>query len=112
MGERFAQPYCPHLFSAGKQHAELEKVRNPPHGGRPPLGRGDARSFSGGCTMPPPDYKHNTLGMDDLRKLRMSLVTLQALVLALSDLPHGSGRRNLGPGSGLNRTSDDSGNSA
>lgn len=40
-------------------------------GGRPPIGRGDARNFSGGGQygmMPPPDYK-NTVGMDDLRRL-------------------------------------------
>ena len=41
-------------------------------GGRPPIGRGDARNFSGGGQygmMPPPDYHKNTVGMDDLRRL-------------------------------------------
>ena len=41
-------------------------------GGRPPIGRGDARNFSGGGqygAMPPPDYHKNTVGMDDLRRL-------------------------------------------
>ena len=40
-------------------------------GGRPPIGRGDARNFSGGQygLMPPPDYQRNTVGMDDLRRL-------------------------------------------
>lgn len=41
-------------------------------GGRPPVGRGDARNFSGGGQygmMPPPDYHKNTVGMDDLRRL-------------------------------------------
>lgn len=40
-------------------------------GGRPPIGRGDARGFSGSGQnfgMPPPDY-HKTVGMDDLRRL-------------------------------------------
>ncbi|KAK4694157.1 translation initiation factor 4G, partial [Lecanoromycetidae sp. Uapishka_2] len=40
-------------------------------GGRPPIGRGDARNFSGGAQygmMPPPDYR-NTVGVDDLRRL-------------------------------------------
>ena len=42
-------------------------------GGRMPMGRGDARNFSGGGQfgnmMPPPDYQRNTVGMDDLRRL-------------------------------------------
>ena len=41
-------------------------------GGRPPVGRGDARNFSGGAQyggMPPPDFNKNTVGMDDLRRL-------------------------------------------
>lgn len=41
-------------------------------GVRPPIGRGDARNFSGGGQfgmMPPPDYHKNTVGMDDLRRL-------------------------------------------
>lgn len=40
-------------------------------GGRMPMGRGDARGFSGGGQnfgMPPPDYSKN-VGMDDLRRL-------------------------------------------
>ncbi|KAL8699852.1 MAG: hypothetical protein Q9201_005767 [Fulgogasparrea decipioides] len=41
-------------------------------GGRPPMGRGDARQFSGGGPfggMPPPEYQRNTVGMDELRRL-------------------------------------------
>ena len=40
-------------------------------GGRAPMGRGDARNFSGGGQfgMPPPDYQKNTVGMEDLRRL-------------------------------------------
>ncbi len=39
--------------------------------GRMPMGRGDARNFSGGQygMMPPPDYQRNTVGMEDLRRL-------------------------------------------
>lgn len=40
-----------------------------------PMGRGDARNFSGGGQygmMPPPDYQKNTVGMDDLRRLGSS----------------------------------------
>lgn len=33
-----------------------------------PMGRGDARAFSGNM-MPPPDYPRNQVGMDDLRRL-------------------------------------------
>ena len=64
------------------QQAEMEKERarqaessrrgGGGGGGRPPLGRGDARNFSGGGQynmMPPPDYHKNTVGMDDLRRL-------------------------------------------
>ncbi|KAB2569931.1 MIF4G-like type 3 [Lasiodiplodia theobromae] len=104
---------------AAQQQAELEKARNPPRGGRPPLGRGDARSFSGGGMMPPPDYKHNTLGMDDLRKLSKNASGRTSSsgpgTFGPSSLfagRSGSGRRNLGPGGGLNRTGDDSGNSS
>ena len=39
-------------------------------GPRMGLGRGDARNFSGGGqNMPPPDYRGNTVGMDELRRL-------------------------------------------
>jgi translation initiation factor 4G len=49
--------------------AEAERARQSQRGPRPPLGRGDARSFSGGGMMPPPDYPRNHVGMDDLKKL-------------------------------------------
>ncbi|KAK8252558.1 eukaryotic translation initiation factor subunit eIF-4F [Phyllosticta capitalensis] len=105
---------------AAQQAAELEKMRNPPRGGgRPPVGRGDARSFSGAGSMPPPDYKHNTLGMDDLRKLSKNASGRTASsgpgMFGPSSLFAGrssSGRRNLGPGGGLNRTGDESGGSS
>ena len=39
--------------------------------GRLPMGRGDARNFSGSQygMMPPPDYQRNTVGVEDLRRL-------------------------------------------
>ena len=38
-----------------------------------PMGRGDARNFSGGGNqygMPPPDYSRNTLAASDLQRLK------------------------------------------
>jgi translation initiation factor 4G len=49
--------------------AEAERARQSQRGPRPPVGRGDARSFSGGGMMPPPDYPRNHVGIDDLKKL-------------------------------------------
>ncbi len=48
-------------------------------GGRPPIGRGDARAFSTGQNFgqPPPDY-HKMVGMDDLRRLGSKGNTRQA----------------------------------
>ncbi|KAK5169473.1 uncharacterized protein LTR77_005449 [Saxophila tyrrhenica] len=50
------------------QEAERQRTAQRGGGGRPPAGRGDARNFS--SNMPPPDYKSNMLGTDDLRKLQ------------------------------------------
>jgi len=49
--------------------AEAERARQSQRGPRLPVGRGDARSFSGGGMMPPPDYPRNQVGIDDLKKL-------------------------------------------
>jgi translation initiation factor 4G len=49
--------------------AEAERARQSQRGPRPPVGRGDVRSFSGGGMMPPPDYPRNQVGIDDLKKL-------------------------------------------
>ena len=47
-------------------------------GGRPPIGRGDARNFSGGGPMAPPDYNRgSTVGMDDIRRLQSRNVSRQ-----------------------------------
>lgn len=51
--------------------ADNSRARGGGGGGRPPIGRGDARGFSSNGQnfgMPPPDY-HKTVGMDDLRRL-------------------------------------------
>lgn len=56
--------------AAAEQAKELERARTSQRGGRPPMGRGDTRQFSGGGMMPPPqDYRASQVGMDDLRKL-------------------------------------------
>ncbi|GAB7350634.1 hypothetical protein MBLNU459_g1197t1 [Dothideomycetes sp. NU459] len=59
---------------AAQAAAELERQKNTGRGGggggRMPMGRGDARSFSGAGGMPPPDYPRNQVGMDDLRRLQ------------------------------------------
>ena len=46
-------------------------------GGRPPVGRGDARNFSGVGMMPPPEYR-NTVGIDDIRRLQNRNTSRQA----------------------------------
>jgi len=56
--------------AAQQAAAEAERARQNQRGGpRPPVGRGDARSFSSGGMMPPPDYPRNQVGMDDLKRL-------------------------------------------
>ena len=49
-------------------------------GGRPPLGRGDARQFSGGQNFgpPPSDFHSKNVGMDDLRRLGSKASNRQA----------------------------------
>ena len=55
--------------AAAQQAAEMERARSNQRGGpRPPIGRGDARSFSGNMG-PPQDYPSGRVQMDDLRKL-------------------------------------------
>ncbi|OQV05622.1 hypothetical protein CLAIMM_10331 isoform 4 [Cladophialophora immunda] len=83
-------------------------------GGRMPMGRGDARSFSGfGGQVPPPDTS-NRVGTDDLRKLgnrnaRHPSHTSGPGPLGPPSLMGGrtnSGRRGLGPGGLLGRGDD------
>ncbi|KAI9805536.1 MAG: hypothetical protein M1825_000787 [Sarcosagium campestre] len=90
-------------------------------GGRLPMGRGDARSFSGGGqygSMPPPDTQRNTVGMDDLRRLGSKAGSRQASQGPVSFGPtsmfnsrSSSGRKTLGP-TGLSRGGEDSGASS
>jgi translation initiation factor 4G len=102
---------------AAQQAAEMERTRSNQRGGgggRLPMGRGDARSFSGGGMMPPPDT-NSRVQMDDLRKLSKgasgrNMNTGAALGPSMLGSRSGSGRRGLGPGMMGGR--DDSGNSS
>ncbi|CAI6340297.1 unnamed protein product [Periconia digitata] len=107
--------------AAQQQAAELERQRNNTRGGpRPHMGRGDARSFSGGGMPPPADFPTGRVQMDDLRKLTRNNSSRNAAPggsLGPSSLlggRTGSGRRGLGPGGNLNLTSrgDESGASS
>jgi translation initiation factor 4G len=105
---------------AAQQAAEMERTRSNQRGGggggggRLPMGRGDARSFSGGGMMPPPDT-NSRVQMDDLRKLSKgasgrNMNSGGALGPSMLGNRSGSGRRGLGPGMMGGR--DDSGNSS
>lgn len=84
--------------------------------GRPALGRGDARNFSGGygTQAPPPDYASSKVGSDDLRRLKTARGPNQPISFSPSGLlgSRSSSRRNLGPGGNLVRGGDDSGASS
>ncbi|KAH6616510.1 hypothetical protein C7974DRAFT_442258 [Boeremia exigua] len=101
---------------AAQQAAEMERSRSQRGGGggRLPMGRGDARSFSGGGMMPPPD-NGGRVQMDDLRKLSKGASNRglnNAGSLGPSMLGSRSGsRRGLGPGM-MGRGGDESGNSS
>ncbi|KAF1842025.1 uncharacterized protein K460DRAFT_379989 [Cucurbitaria berberidis CBS 394.84] len=90
---------------AAQQAAEMERTRSNQRGGggRLPMGRGDARSFSGGGMMPPPQDTGGRVQMDDLRKLSKgasgrNLNNAGALGPSMLGNRSGSGRRGLGPG--------------
>ncbi|KAF2267936.1 hypothetical protein CC78DRAFT_32717 [Lojkania enalia] len=89
--------------AAAQQAAEMERTRSNQRGGaRPPLGRGDARSFSGGGVMPPQDFPRDRVQMDDLRKLSKgtsarNLNTSSQLGPSMLGSRSSSGRRGLGP---------------
>lgn len=109
-----------------EKDAERARQQNQRHhggGGRMPVGRGDARTFSGGGQygmMPPPDLQKNTVGMDDLRRLGVKANSRQASQAGPVSLGptsmfssrSNSGRKPLGPGSGLTRGGEDSGASS
>lgn len=91
-------------------------------GGRMPMGRGDARNFSGGYNqMPPPDYTSSKVASDDLRRLgkgagrNVSNTGNSGSILGPSSLFAGrtnSGRKALGPGGAFGRGGEDSGASS
>ncbi|KAJ5804876.1 hypothetical protein N7474_010763 [Penicillium riverlandense] len=99
-----------------QQAAEMERARQQANrgggGGRPTMGRGDARGFGGyGNQAPPPDYASSKVGSDDLRRLRATRNTNQPPSFGPSSLlgsRSSSGRKTLGPGGNLVRGSDDS----
>ncbi|MBE7180472.1 MAG: hypothetical protein INR71_04535 [Terriglobus roseus] len=104
-----------------QQQADLDRQRQSQRGGGggggPPIGRGDARSFSGGGPMPPPDYNRNQVNMDDLKKLTRGAAGRNTSVASnlgpaslLSGSRSNSGRKGLGPGSA--RAGEDSGMSS
>jgi translation initiation factor 4G len=102
---------------AAQQAADMERTRSQRGGGagRPPLGRGDARSFSGGGMLPPQDTG-GRVQMDDLRKLSKGasargLSNTGSLGPSMLGSRSGSGRRGLGPGM-MGRGGDESGNSS
>lgn len=91
-------------------------------GNRMPMGRGDARNVSGGGQygmMPPPDYRGNTVGMDDIRRLgsrnTSRQVSSQGTVFGPTSMfgsARGSNsRRGLGP-SVASRANEESGTSS
>lgn len=103
---------------AAQQAAEMERTRSNQRGGaRLPMGRGDARSFSGGGMMPPPDYPRDRVGMDDLRKLskgasgrNLSNNPAQLGPSSLFGSRSSSGRKGLGPS--MMRAGEESGASS
>ncbi|TGZ84887.1 hypothetical protein EX30DRAFT_368018 [Ascodesmis nigricans] len=90
---------------AMKAQAEKEAASRASRGGRPPAGRGDARSFSGQGFGHQPDRSGAQVNMDDLRKLRSSRQTNSSqgsfgpssMLGGRSSSGSGS-RRGLGPG--------------
>ncbi|KAI9673437.1 MAG: hypothetical protein M1817_002899 [Caeruleum heppii] len=106
---------------------EAEKLRQQSQrhhggGGRMAMGRGDARSFSGGGQyglMAPPEPPRNTVGMDDLRRLgnragsrQMSQGPVSLGPTSMFNSRSSSGRKaGLGPVSGLARGEESGGSS-
>lgn len=85
-------------------------------GGRMPMGRGDARNFSGGYNQMPPPDNSNRVGTDDLRRLGARVTRNPSSTAGFGPATSlsartNSGRRGLGPGSLLGR-GEESGNSS
>ncbi|KHO00833.1 MIF4-like, type 1/2/3 [Metarhizium album ARSEF 1941] len=96
--------------AAKAQESARSNTRGGP--GRPAVGRGDARNFSGGSVQ----QTSNQVGMDDLRRLKGSAgrTSSQNLTFGPSSMltsRSNSGRR-LGPGGSLGRPGEDSGASS
>lgn len=100
----------------------MERIRQQANrgGGRMPMGRGDARNFSGGYgNQPPPqDFASSKVGTDDLRRLGSKAANARNNNQPMSFGPSSlfgsrssSGRKGLGPGGNLVR-GDDSGASS
>lgn len=98
------------------QKAEMQRLATQTGGnrggGRMPMGRGDARSFSGYGQAPPPDNS-NRVGADDLRRLGGRVSRNASSTAGPSLGPPSmlagrtnSGRRGLGPGGLLSRGDD------
>lgn len=101
--------------AAQQQAQEMERTRSNQRGPRPPMGRGDARSFSGGGMMPPQDS--GRVQMDDLRKLSKgvsgrNLNNSSQFGPSLLGSRSSSGRRGLGPGGLMGNRGDESGASS
>ena len=95
---------------AAQKAAEAARTNQRGGPGRPPMGRGDARQFSGGNFH---QQATNQVGMDDLRRLKgsASRTTSQNVTLGPTSMfasRSNSGRR-LGPGSSFGRAGEDSG---
>ncbi|KAL8898388.1 MAG: hypothetical protein Q9192_002112 [Flavoplaca navasiana] len=89
--------------------------------GRAQMGRGDARQFSGGGQfgmMPPPEYRGNTVGMDDIRRLgrggSRQASSTGATVLGPPSMfgPRGSNTRKPLGAAGMGKAGEDSGASS
>lgn len=96
---------------AAAKAAEAARSRGGGGGGRMQPGRGDARQFSGGYSQ-----VNNTVGMDDLRRLKSSSRQPSAgMTLGPNSMlasRSNSGRRPGGPGGSLGRSGDNSGMSS
>ena len=102
--------------------ARLASQANRGGGGRMPMGRGDARSFSYN-QMPPPDRSADRVGTDDLRRLGNRALRTPSHAPSgpggqfgptslLSGRTNSGPRRNLGPGGNLLAQRENSGNSS
>ncbi|ETS76378.1 hypothetical protein PFICI_11765 [Pestalotiopsis fici W106-1] len=98
--------------AAAQKAAEAAKTNQRGGSGRFPMGRGDARQYSGGY----PQQAPNTVGMDDLRRLKGSVGRTASQNISLGPTSMFSSRSNsgrrLGPGGSLSRGAEDSGASS